>query len=391
MTSSSTGQRIVSLDLLRGLAVAGMILVDSPGSWSKVYAPLEHAAWHGLSAADLVFPTFLFCAGMAIGLMVPRLTVEARAGSAFWLKVARRTGLLILLGLAINLLGNGFDLAHLRFPGILQRIAVCYALATIICMLTARRGEDGCLVFSPPAIAGAVVALLAIYWLPVAFAPVPGLGAGRLDSYGSLPAWVDRQVFTVAHLWVGATTPGMGVTYDPEGLVSTLPAVVNTLMGAVAARMMMQRRERGEDGLAPLLVLGVALVLMGLALSPVMPVNKKIWTPSFAVLTSGVSTLILAGFELVARSGRRGSFGATLGVLGGNAILAFILCQLLGILSGLRIMPGPDPSPQGFVYALALNAIPDPYLASLGCAVLVLALITAILIPLHKRGIHLRL
>lgn len=391
MTTSSTGQRIVSLDLLRGLAVAGMILVDSPGSWSKVYAPLEHAAWHGLSAADLVFPTFLFCAGMAIGLMVPRLTAEARASSAFWLKVARRTGLLILLGLAISLLGNGFDLAHLRFPGILQRIGICYALATVICVLTARKGEGGKLVFNLPAAAGAALLLLATYWLMVAFVPVPGFGVGRLDSYGSLPAWVDRQVFTVAHLWVGATTPGRGVTYDPEGLISTLPAVVNTLMGAVAARVMMQRRERGEDGLAPVLVLGVSLVVIGLALSPVMPINKKIWTPSFAVLTSGLSTLILAGFELVARSGRRMGFDAMLGVLGGNAILAFILCQLLGIFSGLRIMPGPNPSPQGFVYALAQKAIPDPYLASLGCAVLVLAFITAILIPLHKRGIHLRL
>ena len=193
MTSPSTGARIVSLDLLRGLAVAGMILVDSPGSWSKVYAPLEHAAWHGLTAADLVFPTFLFCAGMAIGLMVPRLTAEARASSAFWLKVARRTGLLILLGLAINLLGNGFDLAHLRFPGILQRIGVCYALATVICVWTARRGEGGRLVFTLPAAAGAAIVLLGTYWLLVAFVPVPGFGVGRLNSYGSLPAFVDRH------------------------------------------------------------------------------------------------------------------------------------------------------------------------------------------------------
>lgn len=379
----------MSLDLLRGLAVAGMILVDSPGSWAKVYAPLEHAAWHGLSAADLVFPTFLFCAGMAVGLMVPRLTVEARAGSALWLKVARRTGLLILLGLAINLLAGHFDLPNLRLPGILQRIGVCYALGTVTCVLAARRGEDGRLAFNPPATAVAAIALLAVYGLLVAFVPVPGFGAGHLDSYQSLPAYLDRQIFTIPHLWRGATTEGLGVTYDPEGLLSTLPAVVNVLMGALAAWAMTQAG--GGRGLTRALILGVALVVVGLALSPVMPINKKIWTPSFALLTSGISTLVLVGFEQVARSGRSLGFDYVLKVLGGNAILAFILCQLLGIFSDLRIVPGANPTPQGFGYATAQSFIADPYLASLACAVLVLAFITAILIPLHKRGIHLRL
>lgn len=385
--TSSTGQRIVSLDLLRGLAVAGMILVDSPGSWSKVYPPLEHAAWHGWTAADLVFPTFLFCAGMAVGLMIPRMTVEARAGSTFWLKVAKRTGLLILLGLAINLLGNHFDLAHLRFPGILQRIGVCYALGTILCVLAARRGEGGRLAFNLPATVIAAVILMAIYWLAVALVPVPGFGAGRLDSYGSLPAYLDRQVFGIAHLWVGATTEGMGVTYDPEGLLSTLPATVNVLAGAIVAHLM----ARSDRKVAWVLALGFFLVAGGLFLDHAIPINKKIWTPSFAVLTSGISTLVLVGFEIVSRSGRGLGFDFVLKVLGGNAILAFILCQLLGIFSGLPVVPGANPTPQGFGNALALSVLPDPYLASLACAVLVLAFITAILIPLHRRGIHLRL
>lgn len=389
--TSTGGQRIVSLDLLRGLAVAGMILVDSPGSWSKVYPPLEHAAWHGFTAADLVFPTFLFCAGMAVGLMVPRMTVEDRSSAAFWLKVAKRTGLLILLGLLINLLGGHFDLPNLRLPGILQRIGVCYALGTAICVLAARRGEGGKLAFNMAATFGAAVVLLATYWLLVAFVPVPGFGAGYLDSYKSLPAFLDRLVFTIPHLWRGATTEGLGVTYDPEGLLSTLPAVVNVLMGAVAARVMLRGLAEGQRGLMPVLLLGVALVVIGLALNPVMPINKKIWTPSFAILTSGLSTVILVGFEMVARSRSRLGFDYVLKVLGGNAILAFILCQLLGVFSDLRIIPGANPSPQGFGNALALTVLPDPYQASLACAVLVLAFITAILIPLHRKGIHLRL
>lgn len=368
-------QRLVALDLLRGLAVAGMILVVSPGSWSLVYAPLKHADWHGWTPGDLVFPTFLTCVGMAIGLMVPRLTPADRVSGALWLKVARRTALLILLGLALNAL-PALDLATLRIPGILQRIALCYALATAICVLTAGRGEGGRLAFNLLAAAIAAAALLAIYWALIAFVPVPGFGAGRLDAEGALPAYVDRVVFTVPHLW------NQGVTYDPEGLLSTLPAAVNVLLGAIAARLAAQGRKGW------VLVLGVVLIVAGLALDPVMPINKRLWTPSFALLSSGVATVVFVGLEVAFRS-RRG--GYLLIVLGGNAILAFILSQLLGVFGGLPILPGAQPTPQGYVYAQALKVIAEPYLASLACAVLVLGLITAILIPLHRRGIHLRL
>lgn len=384
--ASQSSQRMVALDLLRGLAVAGMILVVSPGSWEMTYAPLKHADWHGWTPGDLVFPTFLYCVGMAIGLMVPRLTPADRTGGALWLKVARRTGLLILLGLVLNALPS-FDLANLRLPGILQRIALCYALATAICVFAAGRGEDGRLRFSLPAAAMAAVALMAIYWTLIAFVPVPGFGAGRLDSHGSLPAYIDRVVFTLPHLWRYGTTEGVGVTYDPEGLLSTLPATVNVLVGAIVAHMAMHTR--GKIG--AVLAVGVALIVIGLALNPVMPINKKIWTPSFALLSSGIATVVFAGLELLSRSKRGPGVGYLLIVLGGNAILGFILSQVLGVFGGMHIVPGDNPSPQSFVFALTMKVIADPYLASLACAVLVLALITAILIPLHKRGIHLRL
>lgn len=368
-------KRLVALDLLRGLAVAGMILVVSPGSWSMVYAPLKHADWHGWTPGDLVFPTFLTCVGMAIGLMVPRLTPADRTGPALWLKVARRTALLILLGLVLNALPT-LDLATLRIPGILQRIALCYALATTICVWIAGRGEGGRLAFNLPAAGLASAALLAVYWALIALVPVPGFGVGRLDAEGSLPAYVDRVVFTVPHLW------SQGVTYDPEGLLSTLPASVNVLLGAIAARLATEGRKGW------VLALGVGLIVAGLALDPVMPINKRIWTPSFALLSSGIATVVFVGLEMAVRAQRGGYL---LIVLGGNAILAFILSQLLGVFGGLPILPGTEATPQGFVYALMLKAIVDPYLASLACAVLVLGLITAILIPLHRRGIHLRL
>lgn len=377
-------KRLPALDLLRGLAVAGMIVVVSPGSWSEVYPPLAHAAWHGWTPADLVFPTFLFCVGMAVGLSVPRLSPADRAAPAFWLKAARRPALLILLGLLLNALPS-FDLAHLRLPGILQRIGLCYALAVAISVLAAPNNGQR-LRFPLAAVCGAAAVLLAAYWALLTFVPVPGFGAGRLDSHGSLPAYVDRLVITVPHLWRLGVTEGVGVTYDPEGLLSTLPATVNVLVGAIAA-VLLTRGGRGRVGLA---LLAAGLVASGLLLDEVMPINKALWTPSFALLSSGLSMAVLVALDLVVGLKAAQAPAGPLRVLGGNAILAFVLSQLLGIFGALPFLPG-GRSAQGLAFEVALRLVPDPKAASLACALAVLALILAILVPLHRRGIHLRL
>ena len=375
--------RFEPLDDLRGLAVAGMILVDSPGSWGHVYTQLDHAAWHGWTLADLVFPTFLFSVGFAFALSFPRL-VRPRD----WQRIARRTVLLILLGLALNLL-PWFDVAHWRIPGILQRIAMCYAAAATLTLLSARRDADGRATIRWPWLAGAAIALLVIYWLLLMLVPVPGFGAGRLDSDGSLPAWLDRTVFTVNHLWSLGTTPGVGVTYDPEGLLSTLPAIANVLVGIVAAtlvRDLPQRRRIGWLALA-----GVAMTVVGLLLDPLVSINKRLWTPSFVILSSGIALAALAAIEPLA-GGRPGRLMlAPLRILGGNAILAFILSQLLGIFSELPLFPPPYRTAQGLGFAIAQRIVPLPNLASLACAVAILAVITLGLAALHRRQVYFRL
>lgn len=388
--------RIVALDVLRGLAVAGMILVTSPGSWDRAYAPLKHAAWDGWTPADLVFPTFLFCVGMAIGLSVPRLRAGEGASAALWIKVARRTALLIALGLVLNALPS-FDLAHLRIPGILQRIGLCYALASAICILPAKAGPEGGSRLNVGGVILAIVALLVGYWALLTFTPVPGFGVDRWDSQGALPAFVDRVVFTIPHLWPYGTTQGVGVTYDPEGLLSTLPATVNVLLGAVAATVL-ARTGDGREGqgrtLAALLALGAALIVVGLALDPIVPVNKRIWTPSFALFSSGASlvALMILHAVLAARPARIAAW--PLKVLGGNAILAFVVSQVLGAYAGLTVQHRigvPDLTPQGFGFETAQRLTSDPYLASFLCALAILTLITAVIAPLDRRGIHLRL
>ncbi|CAN7533642.1 acyltransferase family protein [Caulobacter sp. LjRoot300] len=393
-SAKADGGRIVALDVLRGLAVAGMILVTSPGSWDRAYAPLKHAAWRGWTPADLVFPTFLFCVGMAIGLSVPRLRAGEATSAALWLKVARRTALLILLGLALNALPS-FDLAHLRIPGVLQRIGLCYALASAICILPAKAEAGGALRLNLGAVVLAVVVLLVGYWALLTFTPVPGFGADRWDSQGALPAFIDRAVFTIPHLWPYGTTEGVGVTYDPEGLLSTLPATVNVLLGAVAAAFLARASDRPEGRvLAALFALGAALIVVGLALDPIVPVNKRIWTPSFALFSSGASLVALIGLHLVLRARAAQLAAWPLKVLGGNAILAFVVSQVLGACAGLTVQHRtgvPDLTPQGFGFETAQRLTADPYLASFLCALAILALITAAIAPLDRRGIHLRL
>ncbi|HWW25868.1 MAG TPA: DUF5009 domain-containing protein [Caulobacter sp.] len=395
-SAKADGGRIVALDVLRGLAVAGMILVTSPGSWEHAYAPLKHAAWRGWTPADLVFPTFLFCVGMAIGLSAPRLRAGEGRSATFWIKVARRTSLLILLGLVLNALPS-FDLAHLRIPGVLQRIGLCYALATAICILPARAGPEGGLRIDLGRVALAIAVLLIGYWALLSFTPVPGFGVDRWDSQGSLPAFIDRTVFTIPHLWPYGTTEGVGVTYDPEGLLSTLPATVNVLLGAVVATVLARTGDRPDGqgrAMVALLALGVALIAVGLALDSVVPLNKRIWTPSFALFSSGASLVALIVLQAVLKTGAARIAAWPLKVLGGNAILAFVISQVLGACAGLTLKHRtgvPDLTPQSFGFETAQRLTVDLHLASFLCALAILVLIIALVAPLDRRGVHLRL
>jgi predicted acyltransferase len=392
--------RFAALDILRGAAVAGMLLVTMPGDWAFTYAQLRHADWNGWTATDMVFPAFLFSVGVALGLSFER----AAAGGAarFWRRVGRRALMLVLVGLALeatyNLaisLGARFPgqggLAHLRFPGILQRIGLCYALAAGVLFVSSKRVRGEGRRADLAALGVATLAVLVGYGLLIRFTPVPGFGAGRLDPVGSLPAWVDREVFTPAHLWVLATaTPGGPVTYDPEGLLSTLPAVSNVLFGVMAAELW---RRRPADASLWTAAAGVGLVVVGLLASGLIPINKRLWTPSFALLSSGVSALLLAA----AAWGVRFSWGVRLltplSVLGGNAILAFVLATVLSRLSGFAWIAdgGHSVTPQTWGDHLAVRLIRDPYAASLACATGVTGLITVALWPLYRRGLHLRL
>src|SRR5215203_436463 len=211
----SESNRLISLDVFRGITIAGMVLVNNPGSWEHIYWPLEHAQWHGWTPTDLVFPFFLFIVGVAIPLAFGRRVETGRSTRDLYLKIIKRTLIIFAIGVFLNGFPY-FGLAEYRIPGVLQRIAVCYFFASIIFLNTKVRTQ-----------VAITLGLLLIYWLTLKFIPAPGYAAGDLTKQGSLPSFVDRVVFG-KHVWAQAAV------YDPEGLLSTITALATTMIGVLS-------------------------------------------------------------------------------------------------------------------------------------------------------------
>jgi len=271
-TLSPIPGRLVSLDAFRGLTIAGMILVNNPGSWAHVYPPLRHAEWHGCTPTDLIFPFFLFIVGVSIVLSQSRQREGGAGQSQLRRKILRRTALIFALGLFLNAFPR-FDLGSLRCFGVLQRIALTYGAAALIVLYAGRRVQAG--------IAGG---LLLGYWALMTLVPVPGFGAGDLGLEGNLAAWLDRTLLA-GHTW--------RELYDPEGLLSTIPAVATVLIG-VATGYLLQSKRAPEQIVNRLFVLGWAGILSGAGWGLVFPVNKALWTSSYVLLTAGAALELLA-------------------------------------------------------------------------------------------------
>jgi len=312
--------RLLSLDALRGITVAAMVLVNNPGTWRAVYPPLRHADWHGWTPTDLVFPFFLFIVGVSIPLSLGRRAGEGRERPVL-ARVLRRSAVIFLLGIVLNGF-PWFDWATLRIPGVLQRIALCYLAAALIYLATGWRGQ-----------AWAAAGLLLGYWALMTLVPVPGYGAGDLGKAGSLAAYIDRTLLGSAHLWQQAKV------YDPEGLLSTLPAIATTLLGVLAGGWVAAGRSPKAVA-AGLAVAGLAAAVLGAGWGLWFPINKALWTSSYALFTAGLAAVTLSGcYWLVeARGFRRWAWPfAWFGV---NALALFFLSTLAAkVLLLVRVGP----------------------------------------------------
>jgi predicted acyltransferase len=322
-------QRFFSLDVFRGATVALMIMVNNPGSWDHIYAPLDHAEWHGCTPTDLVFPFFLFAVGNAMAFVMPKL--EAAGNKAFWTKVIKRTLLIFFIGLFLNgfpfmkydddgnLIGKHYE--NLRIFGVLQRIALCYFFASVIVHFFKVRGAF---------VVSAV--LLFAYWFMCL--------AGNINDPYSLAGWfgtnIDKSILGSTHMYHGE-----GVAFDPEGIMSTFAAIVQVIFGYLVGNYILQKGKTAEM-LNGLFVAGCVLIITGLAWGMFFPINKKIWTSSYTIYTTGLATLVLSVLiYLIEFKNVKGAWTCFFDVFGKNALFIFVMSGILPRLMGLiRISDG---------------------------------------------------
>jgi predicted acyltransferase len=322
--------RMVSLDVFRGLTIASMILVNDPGTWGAIYWPLDHAEWNGWTPTDLIFPFFLFIVGVSMTLSFAARLRRGVTRAALARHIVIRSLLILVVAYFLSLFPT-FHFATMRFPGVLPRIAVCYLLAGLFVLITARRkfskdGEDAGFAVNIPAVASALAALLIGYWALMRFVPVPGFGVGNLTPEGNLAAWIDRRVL-YGHMW-----SQLKQVRDPEGILSTLPAIGTVLSGVLVGEWLRSSREQTRK-IAGLIGVGAAAMIAGRLLHYVFPINKNLWTSTYVIFTSGFAMIVLAACMWIVDEKGWKKWAWPLLVFGSNAIAAFFFATELAVLS----------------------------------------------------------
>jgi predicted acyltransferase len=310
-------QRYYSLDVFRGATVALMILVNNPGSWGHIFSPLAHASWHGCTPTDLVFPFFLFAVGNALSFVMPKMQSETDA--YFWKKVIKRTFLIFLIGLFINwspfvkwadgtLVFKTWE--NVRILGVLQRIALCYFFASVI------------IYYGKTKMAFVIgILILIIYWVLNFTLGAPGHPYSLSGFFGNE---IDISILGVTHIYKGE-----GVPFDPEGLVSMFPAIVQVIFGYIVGEYI-QVKGKSYEMLAQLLLTGIVLVLAGYIWDFSFPINKKIWTSSYVLYTSGLATITLSVLiYLLEFKNTKGVWSKFFDVFGKNPLFIFFMSGFL--------------------------------------------------------------
>ncbi len=386
-------QRFYSLDVFRGATVCLMILVNNPGTWTHIYPPLKHAAWHGLTPTDLVFPFFLFAVGNAMAFVMPRL--EAEGDSVFWKKVIKRTALIFLIGLFLNwwpfikweegslVFRQWVDPNNpetgVRIPGVLQRIALCYFFASVIIyLLKPRKGFCTGLIF------------LLVYWMLC----LMGNPADPFSLTGWFGTGIDKGILGPAHMYRGE-----GIAFDPEGLMSTIPSIVQVIFGYMVGDYI-QKKGKTFEMVTGLFVAGVAMLVTGYCWDMVFPINKKIWTSSFTIYTTGLAILTIATMiYMIEFKNIKGGLAKFFDAFGKNALFVFALSAFLTKgLSLIRFENGLSDkgemtyyNPWTWLYQKVLINIPgDPRIGSLLYALCVITFMWAICWWMDKKKIYIK-
>lgn len=378
--------RLRSLDAFRGLTVAAMILVNNPGDWGHIYAPLEHAPWNGWTPTDLIFPFFLFIVGVSITFALKRpesvaysLRSQTDDSPGDVAKIIKRGLILFALGFFLNLFPR-FDFSSVRIMGVLQRIGLVY----IACALIYRKTTSSQQLLL-------TILILVSYYLIMTVLPVPGIGYPNLEPETNFAAWVDHTLLTTAHVYRPAKV------WDPEGLLSTFPAVATGLLGLLVGRWLQARSYgsvvRESQKALFLFLAGLVLAVLGTLLNPFFPINKALWTSTYVLLAGGLAMCMLAIFYYLIDVRKKRSWNGVLVAFGVNAITVFFLSGLIPRIMNLILLPNPDGSEarvslkeylyKGFITPL----FHDPYMASLAGALTFVSIWAAILWVMYKRRI----
>src|SRR5438270_200317 len=374
--------RMLSLDVFRGMTVAGMILVNNPGTWGAIYSPLEHATWDGWTPTDLIFPFFLFIVGVAIALALGRRAESDGSKRDLYVKIVRRSLIIYALGTFLawfpfyNFTTHIFiGFSTVRLTGVLDRIAVCYLFAALIFINTNWRRQ-----------AVIVACLLLAYWAILMLVPAPGFAAGDLSKQGSIASYVDRTLLG-NHIWKGGDK-----IYDPEGFLSTIGALATTLCGVLTGHFLRTRREPLEK-VAAMFAAGAGCIIVGWAWNYWFPVNKALWTSPYVVLTTGMALQLLAACYWLVDIKRLRRWSLPFAVFGTNALAVFFLTGIFARLLTLIKLNGADGRQvalQTVIFRNLFASWASPVNASLAFAVCFVLLWLGLMAILYRRGIFIK-
>jgi predicted acyltransferase len=368
--------RFLALDVFRGMTVCFMIIVNTPGSWSYIYSPLEHAPWHGFTPTDLVFPSFLFAVGNAMAFVMHRY--EAQGSGAFWRKTLKRTALIFIIGFLLSWfpffdkMPDGswsfIPLSETRILGVLGRIALCYFFASVILHYSSKKAV----------IAFCVFALFGYWIVMYAF----GDANDPYSLVGNAALKLDLAVIGEKHMYHGE-----GIAFDPEGILSTLPAIVNVIIGFLAGDYI-RRKGSNFETIAKLMVVGSALMFVAYCWDMFFPINKKIWTSSFVLLTTGIDLVVLAVLIYILDIVRYKKGSYFFEVFGRNPLFIYAMSGI--IITIMFMIPVGESNLQRFFYADVFGSFAGPVFASFLFAIFYMMINWLIGFWLDKKRIYIK-
>nr|WP_241242207.1 DUF5009 domain-containing protein [Thalassotalea sp. G2M2-11] len=354
--------RLLALDVLRGITITAMVIVNNPGSWSHIYAPLKHAHWHGLTPTDLIFPFFVFMVGVSIGIVQHRKSNTLALHKTVWLRSAKLFGLgLFLFLFYFNFQSATFNwftdrLSQIRWMGVLQRLALVYLLTYYLAHYLTRKG-----------LWWAFVCTLAVYWLSMMYIPYTSADGteyvGQLLFGNNFAAYLDATLLGKQHLYYQKATP---FPFDPEGIWSTIPAIASAISGVLTGQYLLSPNNSTPTKAKKLCLFGGLALILGYTVANDFPINKQLWSPSFVLVSSAWALIILSGLIWLLDVKHYRRWSAPFVVFGMNAIGFFVLSGVIARV--LLMIPAGEVSLKSFLYNTVFSNLFSPTFGSFAFA-----------------------